>query len=77
MLRNLQEEMKRNCLTSYDIGTAIEKTERSARDKINGVSMFDIREAVKVRDQYFPGLRLEYLFFDDGTHGEDINRPNA
>ena len=66
MLKNLQAEMTRFGATNQDIGTAIGKAERTVRDKISGLYAFDFPEAVSIRDKFFPGMRLEYLFFDAG-----------
>ena len=67
MLKNLQAEMTRFGVTNHDIGAVIGKAERTVRDKVNGVYAFDFPEAVSIRETFFPGLRLEYLFFDDGS----------
>lgn len=64
MLINLKAEMQRYNLSAYDIARAINKTERSARDKISGRSCFTFWEATKIRDLYFAGMPLEYLFSD-------------
>ncbi|MGM9630035.1 XRE family transcriptional regulator [Butyricicoccus sp.] len=65
MLRNLQAEIVRNQISVSEIGRVICKTDRTARDKINGVSAFTFPEAVKIRDVFFPSMRLEYLFAED------------
>lgn len=62
MLNNLSAEMKRNGLNSVRLASAIRKTDRAVRDKISGKSQFDIYEAMSIRDQFFPGMTLEYLF---------------
>lgn len=62
MLNNLSAEMKRNGLNSVRLANAIRKTDRAVRDKISGKSQFDIYEAMSIRDQFFPGMTLEYLF---------------
>lgn len=64
MLKNLKGEMAKNGITAHDIGSVIEKSERTVRDKIGGISFFDFPEAVAIRDKFFPGLRLEYLFYN-------------
>lgn len=70
MLRNLQAEMVRSNLNVIDLCQAIKKSERTTREKISGKSAFDFSEALTIRDTYFPGLRLEYLFFDDNIGAE-------
>ena len=53
MMRNLKAEMERYGVSIHDIHILIGKTERSARDKINGKATFTLPEAVKIRDTYF------------------------
>lgn len=62
MLCNLKAEMARNNISSLDLAKAAGKTERCIRDKLNGKTQFSIPEAVSVRDKFFPGFSLEYLF---------------
>lgn len=65
-MKNLESEMKRYGVTIRDIclvtGT---KQERTIRYKVKGVHPFSLPEALKIRDTFFPSLRLEYLFADD------------
>lgn len=65
MYKNLRAEMARGDVTTVNIASAIRKTERSARDKINGKSDFTLTEICAIRDTFFPGMRLEYLFARD------------
>ena len=60
MMRNLKAEMERYGVSIHDIHVLIGKTERSARD--NGKATFTLPEAVKIRDTYFRGMSIEYLF---------------
>lgn len=62
MLCNLRAEMARRGLSAADISRVIGKTDRSARDKISGRYTFSIDEAKKVRDTFFPGMDLDFLF---------------
>lgn len=62
MLRNLKAEMERYGVSTSDIHRLIGKTERSVRDKINGRATFTLTEAIKVRDTYFRGMSMDYLF---------------
>ena len=59
---NLKAEMQRNGLTVRDILTTIGCSEKAARNKINGETDVTYPEAEKVRNNLFPGLRMEYLF---------------
>lgn len=67
MLRNLQAEMVRNGVTSSNLASAIKKTDRSVRDKLAGKSYFGIDEAINIRDAFFPGMTLEYLFAQESA----------
>ena len=62
MLQNLRAEMARCGVSTEDIAKAIEKSDRSVRDKLCGKYVFTLPEGVKIRDQFFPGMALEYLF---------------
>ena len=65
MLRNLKAEMERYGVSVRDISTLTGKTERSARDKVNGRATFTLPEAIKIRDTYFQGFSMEYLFAEE------------
>lgn len=62
MLVNLQIEMERHGVTNRDIARLLRKTERTIRDKISGRFDFSVNEARKIRDAFFPNVRIEYLF---------------
>lgn len=62
MLSNLRAEMTRYGVTASDIAREIGKTDRSIRDKISGKRDFTLPESAAIRDAFFPGLSLEYLF---------------
>lgn len=62
MLNNLKAEMARNGISTEMIRAVINKTDKTTRDKINGKSDLYLSEAVKIRDELFPGMSLEYLF---------------
>ena len=64
-MKNLQAEMVRSNLTADDIATAIRKGTRTAADKVRGKFSFTFPEALIIRDAFFPGMRLEYLFATD------------
>jgi hypothetical protein len=69
-MRNLQAEMSRNGVTVADIQSLLGCAEKTARNKINSDrGEFTISEALKVRDTFFTGMRIEYLFAtgDDKT----------
>lgn len=62
MLSNLRAEMARYGVSVSDIATVTGKTDRSVRDKINGKRDFTLPESAAIRDSFFPGMSLEYLF---------------
>lgn len=70
MLNNLKAEMARANVTIPDVAEAIKKSDRTVRERIKGHSCFSIWDAMVVRDAFFPGMDLEYLFAHaerDGT----------
>lgn len=62
MLHNLQAEIARKRLSQVEIAKAISVSDRTIRKKISGDTSFTFPEARKIRDTFFPGLKLEYLF---------------
>ena len=62
VLMNLKAEMARNNITTDMVMRSIGRSDKTTRDKINGKSGFLLSEAVKVRDELFPGMDIEYLF---------------
>jgi len=62
MLRNLSSEMKRYGISQNDLSRVTHKSERSIRLKLSGKNAFSFPEAKAVRDSFFPGISLEYLF---------------
>ena len=67
MLKNLKAEMERHDVTVDDIRLLINKTDRCVRDKVNGKTGFTFSEALKIRDAFFSGMSLEYLFASNGV----------
>lgn len=66
MLRNLLAEMARYNIKNADIASLINKSEQSVKLKILNKSTFSIQEATSIRDTFFPGIKIEYLFHNDG-----------
>ena len=62
VMKNLSAEMARYGVSNNDIQTLLSCTDKTVRNKLNGVSEFSVGEALKIRDVFFPGLRIEYLF---------------
>ena len=61
-MRNLSAEMARYGVRNADIQNLLSCTDKTVRNKIDGVTEFSVAEALKIRDAFFPGLRIEYLF---------------
>lgn len=65
LLCNLKAEMARRSISILDIAKEIGRTDRSVREKISGRTQFSMPEAAMVRDKFFPGYSLEYLFTNE------------
>ena len=64
-MRNLIAEMARYGVTNLDIRKLLNCSDRTVTNKLSGETEFSISEATKIRDTYFMGYRLEYLFAPD------------
>lgn len=62
MLHNLLSEMARNGVKNQDIANVIGINTKTVYNKIHGMSGFTLNDAVVIRDKFFPGMNLEYLF---------------
>ena len=62
MLSNLRAEMVRAGVSVDDMAAKMGKSCRTIRDRLKGKVMFPIDEAFTVRNAFFPGMDLEYLF---------------
>ena len=62
MLSNLKAEMARADVKLCAVAEVIGKGERTVRERIKGNGYFSVPEAIAVRDTFFPGISLEYLF---------------
>lgn len=65
-MKNLLAEMARSGIRVQDIQNLLGCTERTVRNKMDGKTEFSVNEALKIRNALFPGLRVEYLFADEG-----------
>lgn len=72
MLNNLKAEMVRNGVSALAMADAIGRTRRTVTDKIIGKCEFYTSEAIAIRDRFFPGMALEYLFADDSRNQSAI-----
>ena len=64
-MKNLLAEMTRYGVSKYDIQKLLGCSETTIRNKLSGETEFTILEAFKIRDFYFIGLKMEYLFAAD------------
>lgn len=65
MVNNLEAEMKRIGVTRQNIAELLGLTYRTIHSRFSGVSEWRYSECVKIRNTYFPGMELEYLFIAD------------
>lgn len=61
-MMNLSAEMTRFGVSNADIQKLLDCSDRTVRNKLNGITEFSVSEAVCIRDEFFPGMRIEYLF---------------
>ena len=59
---NLKAEMTRNDIHIIEIANYLGITERTVRNKLNGVTDFTWKEACKIQKGLFPNLSKDYLF---------------
>lgn len=72
MLQNLRAEMTRYGITPRDLSRETNRTERSIRLKIDGKNAFTLPEGIAIRNAFFPGMSLEYLFAQNGEQKTDM-----
>lgn len=65
MYRNLKAEMIRHGVDEADIAKGLGISDRTFRNKISGRTEFGVKQAIQIRDSFFPGMDVEYLFRDD------------
>lgn len=66
-MKNLSAEMVRFGIGVPDLQRVLNCTDRTVRNKLSGVTEFSVNEALTIRDSFFPGLRIEYLFQTDNA----------
>lgn len=62
MLLNLKAEMARKRLTVEDLVRVTGLSATTIRNKIAGRTVFTVPEAIKVQQELFPEMDLQYLF---------------
>lgn len=63
-MRNIENMMPKFNVTYFDIQQVLNCTEKTVRNKLNGVTDFTYSEVKRLRDELFPGMDIEYLFDD-------------
>lgn len=62
LVLNLKAEMLRHQISQKDIQEFLGCSESTLRKKLNGYSQFTMREAVAIRNKFFPDMTIDYLF---------------
>lgn len=61
-MRNLSAEMARFGVSYADLMELLNCSQKTVSNKLNDATEFSVSEAMNIRDKFFPGMRLEYLF---------------
>lgn len=64
-MKNLSAEMARFGVTIRSIQLLLSCSYKTVQNKLNDTTEFTVREAMKIRDEFFPGMRIEYLFSEE------------
>lgn len=72
MYPNLEAELSRRGIKKKMLATIIETTQQTIYRKLSGEFPFTLKEALKIKDELFPLLSIEYLF-EEGA----LNESNA
>lgn len=59
---NLSAEMSRSGYAVSDLAAAWGTTDRTARNRINGITDITFAQCKELRDTLFPDMSLDYLF---------------
>lgn len=70
-MNNLKAEMVRKGIRVEDIERLLGCSGKTVRNKMCGKTDFTFGEAQRIRDSFFPGMTLEFLFAPDDA---EINR---
>jgi transcriptional antiterminator len=70
-MRNLLAEMVRYGVTNADLQKVLGCSEKTVRNKLSGETEFSFPETIKIRNRFFEGFRLEYLFAPDKEFTDD------
>ncbi len=61
-MSNLSAEMARYGVSFTDIQQLLGCSNKTVRNKVGGITEITVSEAMMIRDSFFPGMRIEYLF---------------
>lgn len=67
MFPSLYAEMARYGIKTKDIAQLLKINTKTARHKLTGKACFTFAEIKKIRDEFFPKLTVDYLFFNEHT----------
>lgn len=59
---NLMAEMVRKGIPASEVAKAIDVNPATLSAKMNNANRLKLVEAAKIRDRFFPGLAMDYLF---------------
>lgn len=62
MLRNLQAAMATKNISAKALAQVMGSTEKTARNKLDGITEFTFGEAMAISENLFPEYDLRYLF---------------
>lgn len=64
-MKNLKAEMARYAVSNLDIQKLLGCSDKTVKNKLNGETAFTVSEALKIRETFFKGYRISYLFAQD------------
>lgn len=67
MLHNLSAEMARKNIDNKAVAEVLGCNNKTVKRKRSGMGDFSVSEARIIRNTFFPGMDLDYLFADDAT----------
>lgn len=70
---NLMGEMAKRKIKKYKVAQELGIHVNSFRSKLNGKTSFSIDEAIRIRDTFFPGYDIKYLFQTDEGGEKDAS----
>ena len=62
MYKNLTQEMRKHGITQSEVAKSASMAESSLSECLSGRMKFKLDQAIAIRDTFFPGMNLDYLF---------------